>query len=101
MVTCDRCGKPLPAGSSKYLIIIQATADFDGFLRIEDDKYSSDAQLERLIQSLKEEPEGQAMKDVFEKKALILCPACKKAFMENPLQLVDQKEMPVNGHFIQ
>jgi len=86
MITCDRCGKPLPHGSAKYLIIIQATADFDGFIRISDFKYSSELELEKLINSLKNEPADKAMKDVFEKKALILCPSCKKAFMENPLK---------------
>ncbi len=92
---CDGCGKLLPPGSSKYLIVIQATADFDGFLGIEDFKYSSDVQLEKLIQGLIDEPDGKAMKDVYEKKAFILCPACKKAFMENPL---DRKEREARAH---
>jgi len=99
MITCDRCGKPLPPGSSKYLIIIQATADFDGFFGIEDFKYSSELQLERLIQDLKNEPEDKTMKDVFEKKALILCPSCKRAFMENPLKQAEKDTQP-NGRFL-
>ncbi len=99
MIQCDRCGKVLPPGSTKYLIVIQATADFDGFFGIEDFKYSSDLELEKLIQGLSREPDGKAMKDVFEKKALILCPACKKAFMENPLR--DKKRDPLaNGRFL-
>ncbi len=100
MITCDRCGKPLPAGSSKYLIIIQATADFDGFLGVEDFRYSSDSQLEKLAYELNNERGDKTMKDVFEKKALILCPACKKAFMENPLNQVEKDAYP-NGRFLQ
>ena len=99
MIKCDRCGKVLPPGSTKYLVIIQATADFDGFFGIEDFKYSSDLQLEKLIQGLSKEPDGKAMKDVFEKKALILCPDCKKAFMKNPLDSKKHEQLS-NGRFL-
>jgi len=91
----------LPPGSTKYLIIIQATADFDGFLRIGDYQYSSDTQIEKLIKNLKNEPPGKAMDDVYEKRAFILCPSCKKAFMENPFKLVDEKSDLPDGHFLQ
>jgi hypothetical protein len=100
MITCDRCGKPLPPGSTKYLIVIQATADFDGFLNIGDFKYSSDRQLDRLIDELKEDPPDKTMQDVYEKRALILCPSCKKIFMENPLNHSQEKKS-ANNHIIQ
>ena len=99
MITCDRCGKPLPPGSTKYLIVIQATADFDGFLRIGDFKYSADTQLEKLIHDLENVSSESSMQDVYEKKAFILCPACKKIFMENPLG--HKNTTSSNEHIIQ
>ena len=100
LITCNRCGKRLPPGSAKYLIIIQATADFDGYLAIEDIKNSTESQIAALIKTLSGEPDGKAMQDIHEKKALILCPACKKAFMENPFNL-PEKPGTQNRHLIQ
>ena len=100
MTTCNKCGKYLPPGSEKYLVILQATADFDGYLSVEEIKNSSDLQMTDLIEALSKEPEGKAMQDVHEKKALILCPTCKKAFMENPFNLSEKSGLK-NRHIIQ
>jgi len=83
MTHCQRCGAELRAGSLKYLVTIHVTADFDGTLPAE----GGIEDLEAFMQQVDAEDPVRLEKDVYQSKAYLLCPACKAAYLEDPLGL--------------
>ncbi|MDF1555902.1 MAG: hypothetical protein P1P84_22700 [Deferrisomatales bacterium] len=81
MTSCNRCGVDLAAGSLKYLVTVNVTADFDGVLptqvELED--------LEAFMRQLDSEDPAKAENDVYLSRGYVLCPACKAAFLADPL----------------
>ncbi len=78
---CDRCGAELAPGSLKYLVTIHVTADFDGALPAEgglDD-------LEAFMRQVDGEDPVRLERDVYQSHGHLLCPACKDAFLRDPL----------------
>jgi uncharacterized membrane protein affecting hemolysin expression len=93
MIHCQRCGAELPAGSLKYLITIHVTADFDGVLPAEGDLED----LEAFMQQLDAEDPVTLEKDVYQSQGYLLCPACKAAFLKDPLGLTKEGEEAREG----
>ena len=82
-VRCQRCGAELSPGSLKYLVTIHVTADFDGVLPAE----GAMEDLEAFMRRLDAGDPAQAEDDVHQAQGYLLCPACKAAFLANPLGL--------------
>jgi hypothetical protein len=78
---CAACGVELPAGSLKYLVTIHVTADFDGTLPAE----GGMEDLEAFMHQLDAKDSAELEKDVYQSQGYLLCPACKAAFLANPL----------------
>lgn len=83
MIFCQRCGAELPPGSLKYLVTVHVTADFDGTLPAE----GAMEDLEAFMRRLDAGDAAVAENDVHQSQGYLLCPACKKAFLANPLGL--------------
>jgi hypothetical protein len=81
VTSCNRCGAGLGPGSLKYLITVHVTADFDGVLptRVEMED------LETFMRQLDREDPAGAEDDVCLSQGYVLCPACKAAFLADPL----------------
>jgi hypothetical protein len=87
MTSCNRCGIELAAGSLKYLVTVNVTADFDGVLptqvELED--------LEAFMRQVDARDEGALEKDVYQSQGFVLCPNCKAAFLRDPLHRPDDR----------
>ncbi len=81
MTSCNRCGTELPSGRLKYLVTVNVTADFDGVLPTQVEKED----LEAFMRQLDGEASAKAENDVYLSQGYILCPACKAAFLADPL----------------
>ena len=90
MTSCNRCGVELAAGSLKYLVTVNVTADFDGVLptqvELED--------LEAFMRQLDREDPAKAENDVYLSQGYVLCPACKAAFLADPLGVKTRGDGP-------
>ncbi|TLN18879.1 hypothetical protein FDZ71_05330 [bacterium] len=90
---CAACKMPLGQGDLKFLVTINVMADFDGSLpangRIED--------LESFMRSIDKEDSKQLERDVYQSLGYILCPECKRKFLENPLGLRPDEEGAADG----
>lgn len=86
-VYCEVCRKVLAAGALKFLVTINVAADFDGTLPadcgIED--------LEAFMRSIDKTGPRKLEHDVYQSKGYLLCPECKKKFMDNPLGVAAKK----------
>ena len=93
MTRCGKCGVELPPGSLKYLVTIHVTADFDGVLpdagEMED--------LEAFMRQLDAADASELERDVYRSQGYILCPACKDAFLADPLGPRPSGERPTTG----
>jgi hypothetical protein len=83
VILCQRCGLELEPGSLKYLVTVHVTADFDGVLP----EAGTMEDLEAFMHQLDAEDPVKLEKDVYQSHGYILCPACKAAFLANPLGL--------------
>ena len=93
MISCQRCGAELPPGSLKYLVTVHVTADFDGVLP----SGGSMEDLEAFMRQLDAVDPVRAEKDVHQSQGYLLCPACKAAFLENPLGLPPEESKGEGG----
>ena len=83
MTSCNRCGAGLEPGSLKYLITVSVAADFDGMPPTE-------VEMEDLEAFMRQVDRGGPTpadkdKDVYLSQGYVLCPACKAAFLADPL----------------
>ncbi|MBI5018494.1 MAG: hypothetical protein HZB55_23795 [Deltaproteobacteria bacterium] len=88
MIFCQRCGAELPPGSLKYLVTIHVTADFDGVLPAEGDRED----LEAFMHQLDAEDPVSLENDVYQSQGYLLCPACKRTVLADPLGLARDGE---------
>jgi hypothetical protein len=78
---CERCGKELPLGSSKYNVRVEVVSAFDGFLPDEDYE-SSPATLEEFLEEVEELSAEEAEADVHVEIDMTLCRSCKNRLLE-------------------
>lgn len=81
MTSCNRCGTELASGRLKYLVTVNVTADFDGVLPTQVEMED----LEAFMRQLDGETSAKAENDVYLSQGYVLCPACKAAFLADPL----------------
>ena len=94
MTYCQRCGARLPPGSLKYLVTIHATADFDGVLPAA----AEPEDLETFMRQVDAQDQAKLERDVYQSQGYVLCPACKTAFLNDPLDLEVRKEQGGGVH---
>lgn len=90
MTSCKRCGADLAPGSLKYLVTVNVVADFDGTLPTQAEMED----LEAFMRQLDREDPVQAEKDVYQSQGFVLCPACKAAFLADPLGMGEAGKTP-------
>ena len=78
---CERCGEKIEGGALRYLLTINVTADFEGTL-------PSDGEIEDLEAFMAQMDRSDPVKlqnDVYQSRGFLLCPRCKREYMEDPL----------------
>jgi hypothetical protein len=86
-ISCDRCGKSLLVEEPvRYEAVIEIKAAYDP-LELTRDDLAADLREEiaRALRELDGIGGSEAMDQVFKRLAFDLCPACRRAFLENPL----------------
>jgi hypothetical protein len=83
----------LEPGSLKYLVTLNVTADFDGVLPTQVEMED----LEAFMRQLDSEDPAKAENDVHLSQGYVLCPACKAAFLADPLRTRTPGDGPVPG----
>ncbi len=87
---CEICGTQIADGELRFLLTINVAADFDGKVpangNIED--------LEAFMRNMEKKSTKELENDVYQSQGYLLCPFCKKAFMENPLGLIEGPQGP-------
>jgi len=87
---CDICGASLPLGATKYRVQIRIVSAFDGFLPDSDEDGEKRAEeMERLVEGLDSMSAEDLEKQVHQEMDLLLCPKCRRLFVENLLDLKD------------
>jgi len=85
---CDRCGRPIEQGQSRYIAKIQVFAAADPLeITLEDLLRDTGREMEALLQQCGELSEEELMRDVFVQFQFDLCRACQKAYVTNPIAL--------------
>ncbi len=86
-LTCDRCGKTLLLGEDvRYIVNIQVFAAYDPMeLTADDLARDHRAELEALVEKLKRMDPEEAQDSVYRDFTFQLCPACRKAYLKDPL----------------
>lgn len=84
---CARCGTELTPGSGDYYVVrIEALADPTPPSFSEDDlKQDHRADIERLIEQMREASERELMDQVYRRLFLYLCGPCYRDWIENPV----------------
>jgi hypothetical protein len=80
---CSRCSRSIQPGYLFYSLSIKVSADFDGIIKIKDDKVDWPKEFDKV----KSYPEELINEEVFRKFEFILCPRCKEIYCANPLNL--------------
>lgn len=80
---CSRCNKIIQPGDLLYRLTIKVYADFDGIIKIKDQKID----LKQEFEKIKSYPEDLLEEEVFKDFDFTLCPRCKEIYCANPLNL--------------
>jgi hypothetical protein len=80
---CSRCNRSIQPGDVFYSLSIKVTADFDGIIKIKDDKVDWPKEFDKV----KSYPEELINEEVFREFSFILCARCKEIYCANPLNL--------------
>ncbi|MDP8222400.1 MAG: hypothetical protein P9L99_03505 [Candidatus Lernaella stagnicola] len=71
--TCDRCGRELPLGATKYHAFVEITSVWDGFLPAS----ARDESLAKLVEETAKMDEETLENQVHMEIDLTLCPQCR------------------------
>lgn len=80
---CSRCSRTIQPGDLFYSLSIKVSADFDGVIRIKDQKIDVSEEFEKV----KSYPEELLREEVYREFSFVLCPRCKEIYCANPLSL--------------
>ena len=84
---CARCGAALTPGSGDfYLVRIEALADPSPPRFSEDLQRDPRAEIERLIEQMRERSESELLDQVYRRLILHLCGPCYRHWIEDPVQ---------------
>jgi hypothetical protein len=84
---CERCGAELEPGKGEFYVIrIETFADpTPPSITAEDLQRDIAAEIERLLASMRDLTEQEAMDQVYRKMTLCLCTACYQRWIEHPV----------------
>ncbi len=84
---CHRCGAELEPGKGEFYVVrIEAFADpTPPNITAEDLRRDIPAEIERLLASMRDLSEQEAMDQVYRKLTLYLCTACYRRWIEHPV----------------
>ncbi len=84
---CDRCGRPIGRGETRYVAKIQVFAAPDPpEITLNDLLTDHTAEIDRLIEECAGMTEEELMRDVFVEFQYDLCRRCQKAYVSNALE---------------
>jgi hypothetical protein len=89
---CSRCSRTIQPGDLFYSLLIKVSADFDGIIKIKDERVDWSEEFKKL----KSYPEDLINEEVFREFRFILCPRCKEIYCANPLNLPLGETNPKN-----
>jgi hypothetical protein len=78
---CSRCRRTIQPGDLFYSLWIKVAADFDGVIRIKDEKVNWSEEFDKV----KSYPEDLINEEVYREFQFVLCPRCKEIYCANPL----------------
>lgn len=78
---CDRCGAFIKEGETRYIVRLVVAPDNGGVVT----EPISDEEMQEIIEQFENANPAELENRVYEKREYILCPKCKKAFMDNPI----------------
>ena len=83
---CHRCGAIVtPGAGSFYVVRIEAFADpTPPMFSAEDMGVDAAAEIDRLLEQMRDMPERELMDQVHRRLTIHLCPACYRSWIENP-----------------
>ncbi len=84
---CECCGAELRSGKGEFYVVrIEAFADpTPPSITAEDLQRDITAEIERLLASMRDLSEQEAMDQVYRKMTLYLCTACYQRWIEHPV----------------
>lgn len=84
---CDRCGKPIFKGETRYVVNMKIYAAADQPLEITvDDLFQNHlAEIERIIEETASMSEEELMRDVYVEYKFDLCRQCQRTLIYHPL----------------
>lgn len=97
MVTyrCDGCGKELARNDLRYTVKIDVHATYDKLVvGLVDLVRDHRAEMLSLIERLKDKDPAEIEETVYKGFELDLCPACQRAYIQNPLQFHPEQGGP-------
>lgn len=80
---CSRCGVRFAPGALRYLIRVEALADFDGVIAVEDAQETAEA-IREVLASAEARSAEDLEAEVYARAVYLLCKACRDRFMANP-----------------
>jgi hypothetical protein len=80
---CSRCRRTIQPGDLFYSLLIKVSADFDGVIKVKDEKVDWSKEFEKL----KSYPEDLINEEVYREFQFVLCPRCKEVYCANPLSV--------------
>lgn len=86
-MTCDSCGAALLVEHDvRYEIKIEVKAAYDPMELTDDDlNRDHEAEIKRILESMKDVTQQQAMDQVYRAFKFDLCPPCQKQYLKKPL----------------
>ena len=85
---CDRCGRPIERGQTRYTARIQVLASADPLeITLEDLLRDTRRELDEIMGQCEQLSEAELMRDVYVEFQFDLCRACQKVYVMDPLSL--------------
>jgi hypothetical protein len=91
--SCARCGRLFRDGQTRYLVIINVVADFDGTLG----PPGAPGELTKLWKEVEEKSEEELQNEVFQKLSFTLCKPCRDSWVSSPLGESLDHDAPAAG----
>jgi len=85
---CDRCGRQIQKGQSRYIAKIEVLAAADALeITLEDLLRDTRREIDALLEQCEQSTEEELMRDVYVKFEFDLCRACQKSYVTAPLSV--------------
>jgi hypothetical protein len=82
-IYCSRCGRRLAPGGTRYVVTINVTADFDGYLG--PGPGVGEVDFDEVFRMAADKSEDELINEVAQKLSFWLCKPCRDEWVEEPL----------------